>query len=605
MDSDKTSIEMKRVSYINIFSIFGILVGVVFGLINLQGEEVANGLVEIFFAAVLLFNLILLRIHKNINLAVNVVTMILFLPLLTLLMTGGIEGTGIYWTFLLPITLYLLHESFTATAWIILYISIVILMTALSLSGILTVHYTNTEIRQLLISLIVETAMLFVNQATIEKVRKIMVFRSRELVKAMKKLRDEAEAKERLQEEAEEYSSQIKKQNQNLERTKVAMSNLLEDLNDEKERIKELSIKDEALLKSIGEGMLATDAYGRIEKVNLRLLEMLYLKEADLVGIGLFKAIKAYDEKGKEIPPLERAEGEAIATGASTSAIYTIKRANGTEFSAGVNAAPYIVDNKPIGAVVTIRDVTKEVEVDKAKTEFVSLASHQLRTPLTAINWYLEMLSGGDVGKLKKEQAEYVDEIYKANQRMVALVNSLLNVSRIDLGTFLIDPKPTNLKSVADTVIKELEGQIKTKKQTLKTEYGEEVKEIIADQKLMYIVFQNLISNSVKYTPEKGKIWVRIRKEAKNTIIEVEDNGYGIPKEQHSKIFSKLFRADNVVAKDTDGTGLGLYVLKSIIEDSGGKVWFESEQDKGTKFVVELPENGMEKREGTKGLSTT
>ena len=125
---------------------------------------------------------------------------------------------------------------------------------------------------------------------------------------------------------------------------------------------------------------------------------------------------------------------------------------------------------------------------------------------------------------------------------------------------------------------------------------------INVDPNLIRIVFQNLISNSVKYTPQNGTIVVSLKKEGDNVLISVSDTGYGIPLNQQSKIFKKFFRADNVVDKETDGTGLGLYIIKEIVEKSGGKIWFSSKENQGSTFFVSIPLSGMKKKEGAKNL---
>jgi two-component system sensor histidine kinase VicK len=152
-------------------------------------------------------------------------------------------------------------------------------------------------------------------------------------------------------------------------------------------------------------------------------------------------------------------------------------------------------------------------------------------------------------------------------------------------------------------VLKELTPQIDAKHQTVERIFQEAPSTYLADQKLIRIIFQNFLSNSVKYTQEGGMIQVEIAIRDKNLLIRVQDNGYGIPKSQHDKIFQKLFRADNVRQKDTEGTGLGIYIVKAIVENSGGKIWFESEENKGTAFSVLLPLSGMPRKVGVKGLS--
>jgi PAS domain S-box-containing protein len=260
-------------------------------------------------------------------------------------------------------------------------------------------------------------------------------------------------------------------------------------------------------------------------------------------------------------------------------------------------------DGSPIEVVGTIQDITREKAVDQAKSEFVSLASHQLRTPLSAINWYTEMLIAGDAGELNADQKKFLGEVYAANQRMVDLVNSLLNVSRLELGTFAVEPVETDFVEVAKSVVAELAPQIAAKQMNVETRY-DQLPKIMADPKLVRIIFQNFMTNALKYTPEKGKVLFTLTKDPSGQFVQVVvgDTGYGIPKDQQDKIFSKLFRADNVRAKDTEGTGLGLYIIKSIVDEVGGKVSFISEENKGTTFTVLLPIAGMKRRDGTKQL---
>jgi PAS domain S-box-containing protein len=248
------------------------------------------------------------------------------------------------------------------------------------------------------------------------------------------------------------------------------------------------------------------------------------------------------------------------------------------------------------------RDITREKMIDKAKSEFVSLASHQLRTPLSAINWYTEMLLDGDAGPLTKEQKEYLHEIYTGNQRMVDLVTSLLNVSRLELGTFAIEPTEGDLVAMSQNAIKELTPLITAKKLQVTETYGK-VPPICVDKKLMYMIFQNIYSNAVKYNPEGGKITVGIAIDKKKVIITATDTGMGIPKEEQGQIFTKLFRANNAKDSVTEGTGLGLYIVKSILDQAGGKISFTSEVNKGTTFTVTLPLTGMKPKDGTKKLT--
>jgi len=151
-------------------------------------------------------------------------------------------------------------------------------------------------------------------------------------------------------------------------------------------------------------------------------------------------------------------------------------------------------------------------------------------------------------------------------------------------------------------VLDELSTQIKNKRLQVEKIYEKNLPIINADPQLTRIIFQNLLSNSVKYTPDRRVISLTIKTQKSDILIKVSDSGYGIPKAQQSQVFKKLFRADNIRVKEPDGTGLGLYIVKSVIEQFGGKIWFESTQNKGTIFYVTIPLKGMEKKKGTKEL---
>ncbi len=267
-----------------------------------------------------------------------------------------------------------------------------------------------------------------------------------------------------------------------------------------------------------------------------------------------------------------------------------------------------------IGYIGTEEDITKEKKLDKAKTEFLSLASHQLRTPLSTINWYCEMLLAGDAGPVNSKQKLFLQEAYGGSQRMVQLVSALLNVSRIETGTYMVEPERVDVVKLVRSVLDESKPKIDDKKLVVKLE-KEDIPEMMLDPNLTTMIFQNLLTNSVKYTPEWGTVVISLKilhkadkslgmvVDADSLLVRVQDNGMGIPKNQQEEVFTKLFRADNVRRADTEGTGLGLYLIKSLINQSGGNIWFESEEGKGTIFFVLLPLSGMIKKEGDKKLN--
>jgi two-component system phosphate regulon sensor histidine kinase PhoR len=201
------------------------------------------------------------------------------------------------------------------------------------------------------------------------------------------------------------------------------------------------------------------------------------------------------------------------------------------------------------------------------------------------------MLLSGDAGPITEEQEKYLTEVYRGNQRMISLVNALLNVTRMTLGTFVLKPEMVDFVTLILSVLLEQKPDSDKKQLHITTTFEPRIPIIESDAKLLRMVIQNLISNAIKYTPVGGTIQVTLCLDTseKKFLFSVADNGVGIPESQHGRIFTRLFRADNVLTQDTEGTGLGLYIVKAIAENSGGRAWFESEENVGSTFHVELP----------------
>ncbi len=366
------------------------------------------------------------------------------------------------------------------------------------------------------------------------------------------------------------------------------------------ERTKSLEmsrVKEEAILLSVGDGLIVTDEKGIVTIINRTAERLLEVKSRNAIGRNFAETSSLVDEKGLPIPPEQHPIRMALKTRITTttaigSAYYHVRR-DKTRFPMAITATPVILGEKVIGTIKVFRDITYERDIDKAKTEFVSLASHQLRTPLSSVNWYAEMLLAGDVGELNAKQKKYLAEVYRSSQRMVELVNALLDVASLELGTLAVEPETTNICALAESVISEQRPQIDARNIRFTSNFGKDIPLMQTDPKLLRMIIQNILSNAVKYSPEEGKVHFSISlHNQKKILLKIADTGYGIPKNQQHKIFTKLFRADNVRDKDTDGTGLGLYIVKSIVENSGGKVWFRSTtsgEHQGTTFYVALP----------------
>ncbi|HSW98313.1 MAG TPA: ATP-binding protein [Candidatus Saccharimonadales bacterium] len=361
--------------------------------------------------------------------------------------------------------------------------------------------------------------------------------------------------------------------------------------------------RDEAMLQSMGEGLIALDESGKILLINEVALRYFNLPDqAAAQGKPveqIYDLYEASDKEGKTVlPPASRPAYRVLQTGEKINEVYASRHADGRMWLLNIAASPVRLGDKIIGVITVLRDVTHEKEVDRMKTEFISLASHQLRTPLSAIKWYSEMLVAGDAGKLEGDQLDFAINITESTERMIALVNALLNISRIESGRIMVDPKPTDLGELVSGIIADLKGKTEEKQQNMIISVHAELPKINLDPRLIGQVYLNLLTNAIKYTPKGGEISVFISRKGEEIISQVTDNGYGIPKEQQSRLFQKFFRASNAVKVETDGTGLGLYLIKAVIESSGGKIWFKSEEGKGSTFWFSIPASGMKAKAG-------
>jgi len=373
-----------------------------------------------------------------------------------------------------------------------------------------------------------------------------------------------------------------------------------------------------AILSSMNEGLIAFDENFRVMVMNQAMAVILRVAPGTAENVPVASVLKLF-RGDVPVPVSETLFSAAKLHGIVTAKVtddYYVEDPNGHRTPVAFSAAilPGRGDSSGVLGIVMVRDVTEDKLVDRAKTEFVSLASHQLRTPITSISWYTEMLLGKKIGPLNDKQLDYLQEIEKGSARMVTLVNALLNVSRLELGTFVVEPKEVNLVTELRDVVQEMTPLIQTKGITVTENFTEASIKTMADTRLLNILFQNLVSNAVKYTQHGGKVVLgmeRLPLRAKvdermfakgGTLVFVSDNGFGIPQDAQGQIFTKLFRADNARESDTDGTGLGLYLTKSIVDSIGGELWFRSKEGQGTTFYLVLPSSGMQARSVGKKL---
>lgn len=278
------------------------------------------------------------------------------------------------------------------------------------------------------------------------------------------------------------------------------------------------------------------------------------------------------------------------------------RKKNGIEYYSDIHISPVLNDAGEVSFFVAIeRDITRQKEIDHMKSEFITLASHQLRTPLTAINWLLESLLQETVS-FSEQQKKLISMISTSNMRMVEVVNSLLNVSRVESGKIKITPEIFDIKEFVQEIIDEIvlkEGR----NQRVLLNVNLDQKEIPLDKGLSRVVFTKLISNALHFSADEAEIKVSIYIDNGLMVTEVEDHGVGIPEAQQRRVFERFYRAENIKLINTDGNGLSLYLVKLICDVIGGEIRFKSKEGVGTTFWYSLPADGMKARAGEVAVS--
>lgn len=355
------------------------------------------------------------------------------------------------------------------------------------------------------------------------------------------------------------------------------------------EAVEEARARADALFQSIGIGAIATDEEGKIYRVNNIALNILGYEKHEVLGQWFPKFIQAVDESGEEVSHMDRPITRAFLTGKPVSERTRYKAKSGLHIPVSATVSPILLRGKPIGAVEVFYDSTHEDEVDRMKSEFISIASHQLRTPLSAINTYASMLSSGYEGELNKGQQTYMQTILSAVERMNQLITTLLDISQLEAGALNVRLRESDISELLGQIMEELGQFARAKNLKFKASCAQDKIVTQCDPLLLGEIYTNLISNAIKYTPEKGSVQVKLDVKKNAVVFSVIDNGYGIPESMHSQVFTKFFRASNIQKKDTTGTGLGLYMVRQISDVMGGRLWFSSQENKGSEFYFALP----------------
>jgi signal transduction histidine kinase len=364
--------------------------------------------------------------------------------------------------------------------------------------------------------------------------------------------------------------------------------------------------KTEAILEGVADGVMVADETGLVIRFNAAAERILNTPRIQVLGRSIDELLGLYGGSGAAwSKALERWKVMPPQVGQET------LFAEQLEFEdkiVSVLLSPVVMHDEFLGTVSLFRDITQEVEVDKAKSEFVSTVSHELRTPMTAVKGYADILVMGAAGVLTGDQQRFLSIIKTNADRLTMLVNDLLDIGRIDSRRVELNVQAIQLGQAVQAVIESLQAKASAKAQHLRADIPDGLPPVVGDQDRLTQILTNLISNAQQYTPTGGHITVRARmvtrlerasahaeaeSEPKSPSemvqIDVIDDGIGIAPEDLDKIFERFFRSDHPFVQETTGTGLGLSITESLVEMHGGEIWVESELGEGSKFSFTLP----------------
>jgi len=360
--------------------------------------------------------------------------------------------------------------------------------------------------------------------------------------------------------------------------------NILEDVQNAQKKAEEEKNKTLAIITNFTDGLLVFDKKNKLSLINPQAQNFLGISSKKIIGKSIseltgFSALnslfKTFEGANKNAKKVFRKE-------------FSLKKDSILEIS----TLPIIREKEKLGFLIILHDITREKIIEKAKSDFVSLAAHQLRMPLSGIKWGISMLLEEDFGKLSKEQKDTLRKIYYANERIVALTNDLLNVIKIEEGKLLYNLTKKDIVEITKKTIDILEEIIQERGIKIEFLVEKKIPKVKVDEEKISFCIQNLIENAIIYNIPKGNVKIILKYDEikKEVLFSVRDTGIGVLKEEQKKLFTKFFRGSLALKKETVGSGLGLFVAKNIIEAHGGKIWFESEgKEKGSTFYFSLP----------------
>jgi PAS domain S-box-containing protein len=345
--------------------------------------------------------------------------------------------------------------------------------------------------------------------------------------------------------------------------------------------------KSHAILEGVADGVMVTDAKGEITLFNAAAERILQVQRIDVIGRTISEMSGLLSLAGVSWDELARRWGQGDAQ-LDTEVLYD-ERLELDDRVISVRVAPVVRQDVFEGTVSVFRDITMDVEVDRMKSELVSSVSHELRTPMTSIKGYIDLLYSGMAGPVSDDQKRFLQIVKTNADRLTLLVNDLLDLSRIEMGRLKLTVEPVDPQNIVNIVLANHTPDAMKRQQVLSSTIKGTLPMVRADPGRITQILTNLVSNAIHYTPTGGTITVDAQVVDGFLQIHVRDTGIGVKKEDQPKLFSRFFRADTPLVQARSGTGLGLTIVRSLVELQGGEVWFESTYGLGSTFSFSLP----------------
>jgi PAS domain S-box-containing protein len=363
----------------------------------------------------------------------------------------------------------------------------------------------------------------------------------------------------------------------------VENASLYHDVNARRERW-------EAVFRFTEEGIVIFDRAGTIVGFNPASTEITQFPSAEAIGKPFNKIIRNVGPDaiaGSNIGPIERVLNEGITIAKSEQ---LIENRSGTRVWTEISYSPIFDDTGRVtSGIAIIRNTTRDREVEEIKSDFISIVSHELRTPLTAIKGFLSMTLKNDFGPLSEKQFHYLSRVYQSNQRMIDLVEDLMDATYIESGKITLSISPVALDNIVTNVVAELAAKGAAGHIMINVKRRQRLPLVLADETRLHQIVLNLVDNAIKYSMPDTEVEVAFQVQDDELITTVSDHGVGIGKSQIDRLFTKFGRIFNPLSVQAGGTGLGLYIVKNLVESHGGKIWVTSQEGKGSKFRFSLP----------------